>query len=275
MGLKRVHTLYLQSKYRNTGTTSNYTITLPDVINSDANMEKFKISLLNFTTYNNFLQIKEHSNSIIINDVLFQIPNGTYTYQKLVKIISSVINAPVQWNVETNTISIIFQNEKTIRFDGIANVLGFIENIQYTGNVITSSYSMQPNPQTHIMIHLNNISPLNDQLCFSNHTGEVRIANILAKVLINASPFQLITHQQVLESDGLYCAENSLGVLEIVITDNNGIVLEDIDEHELVLKIETYDVEDYDIINIIDYLKDIKQTLKDMLLYRVLRFNKQ
>lgn len=274
MALKRQHTLYLQSKHRTTGTPSQYTITLPDMIQSDPNLERFKISLLNFSTYNDFYQIKDNANTIIINDVLYDIPNGTYTYQRLVKVLSTTLNIPVQWSMETNKVSFVFNDEATIKFDGIADILGFESSTDYTGQIITSIYPMQPNPQPHIMIHLNNITPIQEHLCFSNHTGEVRMANILAKVLINASPFQLITYQQVLETEGIISADNSLNVLEVVITDNSGQLLENMNEHEMVLTIESIEYDDYDMKSIIDYLKDIKTTLKDMLLYRVLSFRK-
>ena len=85
MGLKRTHTLYLQSKHRTNGSSSQYTITLPDVIQSSPNLEKFKISLLQFSTYNDFLQIREGSNTLTVNNVIITLPNGTF--QKLAKLL--------------------------------------------------------------------------------------------------------------------------------------------------------------------------------------------
>jgi hypothetical protein len=112
---------------------------------------------------------------------------------------------------------------------------------------------------------------MGDHLCFSNHTGKVRVASVLAKVLLNASPFQLITYEQVLESNGLYSSDNCLGTLEILITDNDGNVFTDMVEHELVLTIESVNVDDFNTKSMIDLLKDIKVGIKDLLLFKALR----
>lgn len=274
MGLKRTHTLYLQSKHRDNGTTSNYTITLPDIIQSSPNLEKFKVSLLNFSTYNDFLQIKEGYNTITLNGQAIVLPSGTYTFQRLAKMLETTLNCIVRWIQETNYIQFTFDTETTLEFDNVALILGFEPLTEYTSEVITSITPMRPYTTTHILIKLNNVSSIEEQLVFSNHTGQVRIDNILSKVLLNASPFQLISHQQVLESDGIYTSDNSLNVLEIVITDTDGNIFTDIGEHELVLKIEACDCEDYDMKSVIEYLKEIKQSLKDMLLYKVLRFQR-
>lgn len=273
MGLKRIHTLYLQSKHRTNGTTSEYSIPLPDVIQSSPNLEKFKVSLLQFSTYNDFLQIKNGSNTITINNTPITLPNGTYTFQKLAKLLEINLNCNVRWIQETNAIEFTFDETTNIMFDNIALILGFEPNIIYTDTVISSDTPMRPYDTSHIFFKLNNICPIEEQLIFSNHnsTGEIRIDNILSKILINASPFQLITHQQVLDSDGIYTNDNSLNNLEVIIEDCNGNQI-DIGEHEFVLKIESIEYQDYDIKNIIDHLKDLKQTLKDLLVYKILRF---
>lgn len=272
MSLKRSHLLYLQSKHRTTGTTSQYTITLPNMIQSDPNLELFKVSLVAFTTYNDMLHIKDGKDTITINNIEHNVPWGTYTYQRLAREIQSLINKPVVWNVEMNSMTFTFDVSTSIIFDGIAEILGFDANVTYTGTHITSVRAMHPNEPTHIMIHLNNVSPVEDHLNLSNHTGEVRIANVLGKVLINASPFQLVTYSQILDNDGLYTGDNTLQTLEFLLTDNDGNEITDIPEHELVLRIESVDIGDTDASDTIRELKEIRQTLKDIFLYRALRF---
>ena len=278
MALKRSHVLYLQSKHRTTGTTSQYTITLPDLIQSDPNRELFKVSLMAFTTYNDMLQIKEGKDTITIahtnnqHSTDYYVPWGTYTYQRLARVIQGLIDRPVLWNVETNSMTFTLNNNTSIRFDGLGEVLGFDANVSYTGAQITSLRAMHPIEPTHIMVHLNNVSPVEDHLNLSNHSGEVRVSNVLAKVLINASPFQLVSYNQVLETDGLYTGDNTLQTLEFIMTDNDGNQMLDLPEHELVLRIESEDIDDYDQKGMIQELKEIKQTLKDIFLYRALRF---
>jgi hypothetical protein len=272
MSLKRSHTLYLQSKHRTTGTTSQYTITLPDLIQSDPNLELFKVSLMGFTTYYDMLQIKEGKDTVTINNTDYQVPWGTYTYQKLARVLQSIIGSTVIWNVEINAMTFVFDISKTVRFDGLAEVLGFDADTDYNGTQITSVRAMHPIEPTHIMIHLNNVSTVEDHLVLSNHSGQVRVSNVLAKVLINANPFQLITYNQLLETDGLYTGDNTLQTLEFVITNNDGVEITDLPEHEMVLRIESVDVDDYDAKGMIQELKEMKTTLKDMFMYKALRF---
>lgn len=272
MSLKRSHTLYLQSKHRNTGTTSTYTVNLPNFIESDPNLEVFKISLVSFTTYNDFLQVKDGRDTIKMNGTDYVVPHGTYTFQKLSKTLQSLLGVPVSWNTELNAMTFHFTSTTTLKFDGIGYILGFDVGIDYTGTTMTSVRAMKPYEPTHIVIHLNNVSPIETHLNLSNHNGEVRVANVLGKVLINASPFQLITYEQILESDGLYTADNTIQTLEFMITDNDGNVMEDMSEHELVLRIESVDVDDTNMQEVVRELKEIRQTLKDMFMYKALRF---
>jgi len=270
MSLKRSHTLYLNSKYRDNGTPYQYTISLPEVIQSDPNFERFKISLHSFSTYNEWFIVKEGANTIRVDGISYTIPEGNYAYQRLAKAIQTVIpNSIVSWNMETNTMSFTFTSSKTLNFDDIGITLGFTPNTDYTGTVITSQAVMNPYADPYLMIHLQNISPLAEHLVFSNHTGEVRVASILAKVLINASPFQLITYQQVLEGEGIWTAENSMGQLEILITDSQGRPFIDMPDHSFALTIESVDVDDFDMKDLVEEVKQIKQWVKDILSLKV------
>lgn len=270
--LKRSHTLYIQSKHRDAGTTSRYNITLPTFINNDANDEVFKISLVSFCCYNDMLQVKDGCNTVIHNGTEYMLENGTYTFQRLAKALQGLLEVPVVWSVETNTMSFSFDQNNVLRFDGLANILGFDVDTPYIGTTITSVRAMKPYKPSHFMVHLDNIQTIDEHLCLSNHSGEIRISNILAKVLINSAPFQLVTYEQVLESDGLYSADNTLQNLEFVITDNDGNLIEDMVEHEIVLRIESIDLEDASTNEILRELKEVRQTLKDQMLMKALRF---
>jgi len=265
MSLKRSHTLYLHSKHRDNGEPYQYTISIPEVIQSDPNLEKFKISLQSFTTYNSWFIVKGGANTIRVNNTPYTIPNGNYTYQKLAKVIQSIIpNSQVSWNMETNSMIFTYSTYSVTRFDNIGTTLGFIPNTDYTGTQIYSQTPMVPYEDCFLMIHLQNISPMAEHLVFSNHTGEVRMASILAKVLINANPFQLITYQQTLDSEGIYTSDNTLGSLEILITDSDGNIFYDMPEHSFTLTIESVDVDDYDMKDLIAETKEIKKWVRDL-----------
>lgn len=270
--MRKTHTLYLQSKRRDTGTPSNYVISLPQVINADPNLEIVKICLKNFTTYNSWFIVKEGANVIKVNGVSFFIPVGNYTYQRLSKIIENELpNSIVTWIQEQNKMEITFPTFRTLVFDDIGKTLGFTPNEPYGGIKITSQTPMTPYYDPHLFIHLQNVAPIAESLVMSNHTGEMRIASILSKVLINASPFQLITHQQVLESDGIITADNTLNSLEVFITDSDGKEFLDCPEHEMVLTIESMEMEDYNAKDMIKELKEMKGWVRDLVVMKTIR----
>jgi hypothetical protein len=270
--MNRSHTIYISSKFRDSGTSSNYVVSLPQIIDSKTNIQNFKISLQNFTTYNSWFIIKNTADSINVNGTLFKLPHGNYTYQKLAKVLQSlVLSSSVQWIQEQNKIAFSFTSNTNISFDGLGTTLGFQPYQIYSGLMIISPDPMMPYPDPHIFIHLQNIAPMAEHLILSNHSGQMRMASILAKVLINASPFQLITHQQVLESQGIITADNTLNTLEIFITNSNGEELIDLPEHELVLSIESVDVDDFDAKDMIKELTEIKTWLRDIATMKVLK----
>jgi hypothetical protein len=245
-------------------------VSLPQIIQSDPNLNVYKISLKNFTTYNSWFIVKDDADTVIVAGVPFTIPHGNYTYQRLSKVLQSTIpNTVVQWIQEQNKMAFSFPSSRTLSFDGLGTTLGFIPHQIYSGSEIVSPSPMLPYADPHIFIHLQNITPLADSLILSNHSGEMRVASILGKVLINASPFQLITHQQVLESDGLISTDNTLNALEFFITDSEGNEFIDIPENEMVLTIESLDVENTDMKDIIKEMGEIKQWLKDLVVYKV------
>jgi hypothetical protein len=207
-----------------------------------------------------------------INNNPFVVPEGNYTYQRLVRTIEGLFqDTTVQWIQEQNKVKFSFPVFRTIKFDGLGTTLGFTPNQEYSGVNVVSPFPMLPYNDPHLFIHLQNIAPVAENLILSNHTGEVRVASILAKVLINASPFQLITHQQILESDGIITADNTLNSLEIFITDSDGNQFLDCPEHELVITIESMDAEDYNAKDMIEELRDIRKWVRDLVTLKVLR----
>lgn len=273
--MKRTHTIYLTSKNRTSGTPSNYVVSLPQIIDADPNMEVVKVCLKNFTTYNSWFIVKEGANTITVSGTPYQIPLGNYAYQRLAKTIQAIVsNSTVQWIQEQNRMAFIFPTSRTISFDGLGTTLGFIPNQSYSGTTIVSQTQMLPYADPHLFIHLQNIAPTAEHLILSNHTGEMRVASILAKVLINASPFQLITHQQVLESDGIITADATLNALEIFITDSDGREFLDCPDHELVLTLESMDVEDYDAKDMLDELREIRKWVRDLVTLKILPKNR-
>ena len=271
--VSRTHTIYISSKYRNTGTTSNYDVVLPNMLESDPKLNKFKVTLQSFSCYNSWYLVREGSNIIWLDNVEVTIPDGTYTYQRLSRVLEAYTGASVQWSPDSNKMRFTFDTSTTVIFDGLGTILGFTPDTPYTGTTIISETAMTPYEYPYLVVHLNNITPMAENVCLSNHTGEMRACSILGKVAINASPFQLITYEQVLESQGVWTSDNTLGKLEILIADSDGNELTHLPEHEMTLRVEVFDIEDADMKDVIAELKDMKNTLKDIFLFKAVKYN--
>ena len=163
---KRHHTVYLQSKHRTSGTPSRYTTSLPLTLQSDPNLEAFKLTLRNFTTYNNFYSVTTGADTVQMDGIRYVLPHGTYTYQRLARALREILPCEISWLQDQN--KMVFSRAEQpmqLSFDSIATLLGFVPQVLYTGSVIASGVAMTPYEQTHIMVHLNNISPMPDARC--------------------------------------------------------------------------------------------------------------
>jgi hypothetical protein len=243
---------------------------LPDDITSDPNLEQFKITLQSFSCYNNWSLIKQGSNTVTVNNVAYTLPNGTYTFQKLARKLSTILNQTVLWIQETNQMHFSSNTSQTLRFDNIGLILGFNPDTDYVGIDIESIRPMQPYNNPSILIHLENITSSRLNTIYSNHTGILKECSILGRVFINANPFHLITYSnQNVESDGLFCDENSVGDLKLLITDSEGNEFFDIPEHEVIITIESIDVDDTDTKKILDTMKEVNSNLEKLLMLKV------
>jgi hypothetical protein len=229
--------------------------------------------------YHKWLYIKQGANTINFRNNLTSvvssivIPDGTYPYQQLSIVINALMGdvGDCIYVKERNIMLFTFSTEYTLWCDSIGKILGFIEGEEYVGMSIASLEPMTPLDITYILVHLNNISPVNDSVNLTNIGGQIKMSSIIGKILVNSAPFQLISHQGILESEGTWSNDNTLQQLEFLLTDEDGVELVDCPEHELTLQIQVYELEDKNKKRMYDDIRKIKELMTDMFLMKSLR----
>ena len=281
MQASRTHTLYLSSKQRNSGTTSRYSVIIPQpIIEGDADTEIVKISLVDFTCYYNWYLANTGFNTITFTnletntDTVVALPEGTYRFQKLAREIAARYNlCTVAWDEPTNKLVFAFQTPHSMTFDGIYEILGFSQGANPQGTVITSEFPMRAMPLTDIYAHLTNITPVHNSVNLDNlNGGDVRPSNILARIPINTPPFQVICYKNDhVDDTGIDTHESSLNRLEFLFTNTDGVELTYLPEHEMTLRISVHKVVDEERRDVVDNISEIRDTLKDLFLLKHLR----
>ena len=272
--------VYIQSKYRQSGTTWNYNIILPpSVMDTDPQYEIFKITLMDWECYFSWYQVTSGFNTITFtNNVtnttsVVTIPEGTYSYFNLAKKISSLYpNCQCTWLVDQNKFQFSFNQSHTLSFNGIYEILGFNYGETPSGSTILSSNVLIPLKYPDIVMNLSNITPVDNQVTLTNIGGEVKTSNMLAIIPVNASPFQLIRYCPNNAGErGLYSSDNSLNALEILFTNIDGVPLTYLPEHSFNLKIEVHSIEDERKTQLMEDVGEIKGLLKDLFMMKALK----
>ena len=276
--LSRSHYLYLQSKHRNSGTPSNYSIKLPpSLIQCDEEFERIRVTIMNFNVYNSWYMINAGFNTINFYNMVtntttsVSIPGGSYSYYRLAAEINNLYaDCTCTWLQDSNKMCFTFTDSHQMSFDGIYNILGFQQGEQPEGTTIVSSQTMIPVPTTGILINLINQMPYHGAINLDNLTGFMRPSTVLARVGINASPFQLITYSNVTENDnGIYISTNNLNELEFLFTTPDQVEMTYLPDHDLLIKVEVWAVDDEsNMQTLMEDISAIKQTLSDLFLMK-------
>jgi hypothetical protein len=250
-------------------------VVLPSVIDSDAELQKIKVSLLDFSVYNSWYLINEGYNTITFKNELTQaqtavaIPEGNYSYYRLAKKIRELFPpCECTWLADQNKMMFSFLTSHTMYFDGIYDLLGFPQGAMPSGTSILSERAMSPLATTHIVVNLVNTTPVHGALTLDNMGGEVKPSNILARVPINAEPFRLITYANQTPDVGIFTSDNTIQRLEFLITNEDGMPLTFLPDFEMFLRLEVWNLQNDDLHEMKVDLQEIKQTLKDLFLMK-------
>jgi hypothetical protein len=280
-GIIKTNYLYIQSKYRQSGTPYNYSIILPpNMLDSDPQYEIFKITLMDFEMYFSWYVVTTGFNTItFLNNAtsastVVTIPEGTYSYFNLARKITSLYPAcTCSWLLDQNKFQFTFSQSHTMSFDGIYEILGFDYGATPSGTSITSQNVLVPLRYPDVVMNLSNITPVDSMVTLTNvGSGEMRPSNMLAIIPINASPFQLITYRPNNAGDrGLYSSDNSLNVLEVSFTNIDGVPLTYLPEHSFNLKIEVHNIQDEQKTQLLEDVSEMKGLLKDLFMMKALK----
>lgn len=272
--------IHIQSKYRKSGTAYNYSVILPNnIVDTDPQYEVLKLTLMDLECYFSWYVVTQNFNTITFTNNItntttqISVPEGTYSYYNLAKKITALYPAcQCTWRDYSNKFEFAFSQLHTLSFDGIYQTLGFDYGEQPSGTNIASSNVLIPLTYPNIVMHLNNITPVDNMLTLTNTNGEITPSTMLGIIPINASPFQLIKYEPNSAGErSLYSSDNSLNALEIEFKNIDGVPLTYMPEHSFHLKVEVLTVDNNQETQWQNDIREMKMLLKDIFMLKALK----
>jgi hypothetical protein len=199
------------------------------------------------------------------------VPKGSYNYFDLCKTISLLYpSMPVLYKPIQNQVFFASATNQKITFSaGIAEILGFQPNFQYSGDVISSVMVCTPMAITHIILGITNLPPCDANVNLTNLTGDIAPSYQIATVPItHVSPFHEITWENILDF-GMFTSDNKLTNFDFEVMSEDGNEITFIPDHRFTLRIDVYDIEEYDDMH--RAVDEINQTVKNLFLHKYLK----
>lgn len=284
--LVRSHHLYICSENRDPNDTAyQFRLEIPSNLISlnDPATQRMKVSLMNFSCDCLWFEINNTNNSFIFTNTItntdetITIPEGNYTFQQLALTISQLYpECYCEWIQETNKLKFMFQDNHEISFIGLSyNTLGFDEiDDGISGDTIISTKSLQTRANNIMYVRINDVILANDCLNLDNFNDpHAKPSNILCAIPVNASPFTTIFYDNSVygRDSGIYLSNPKLNNLNLSFTDKNGEYLDYITDWNMQLLVEIFDIEDNVMVDIASTLQSINDTLRKLLIYKVIR----
>jgi len=206
--MERAQYLYIDSS-RCAGTPYDFKITLPaKALQCDKN-ERIRVSLVRWTCRNDWYTIREPDNVFYIDDIQIAIPEGNYKYAQWAAILDLLIQvvipgAFVSFSSKTLKLTFTFPTDATRVFTFPARktrAWGFTDSsVTMTGTSLTSTVPLNfYGDDERIMISCEGIHPHRGRhLAHGSDGAHADAGNVLACVLVNASPYETMVY----ESDG-------------------------------------------------------------------------
>lgn len=282
---------YVRSADRFSGTIYNFNINVPSFILNHRPDEVIKITLVDFVlkrnkypidTNNNRFNVSETQNSVPYNYSI-AITAGNYNvYQLAVQVATQLTSASpyYTYSITWDSVSGYYTftiTTKTVHPIGTASfdfnvprsafeLLGFAKgSYSFTGSTLTSVKMVSLSGETSIYLRTNLTTPNFD---YSN--GEYGLSDVLAKIPIIVPPYATIVFQDVGASlFNSYIQTNSLGNLNIRLTNSEDVDLEFQDEWTCAFKVETFEATKE--AEILGELKNLTEINKLNLLQKTIR----
>ena len=282
---------YIRSADRFSGEIYNFNINVPSFILNHRPEEVVKITLVDFVlkrnkypidSNNNRFNVSETQNSVVYNYSI-TITAGNYNvYQLATQVATQLTNASpyYTYNISWDSISGYYTFTATTKtaypFQAISfdfnvarsafELLGFAKSTySFTSGTLMSVKMVSLSGETSIYLRTNLTTPNYD---YTN--GEYGLSDVLAKIPIIVPPYATIVFQDVGASlFNSYIQTNSLGMLNIRLTNSEDIDLEFQDEWTCAFKVETYEATKE--AEILGELKNLTEINKLNLLQKTIR----
>ena len=282
---------YIRSADRFSGTIYNFNINVPSFILNHRPDEVIKITLVDFVlkrnkypidSNNNRFNVSETQNSVVY-DYSITITAGNYNvYQLATQVATQLTTASpyYTYSISWDSISGYYTftiTTKTAYAVGSASfdfnvarsafeLLGFAKSTySFTGSTLTSVKMVSLTGETSIYLRTNLTTPN-----FDYANGEYGLSDVLAKIPIIVPPYATIVFQDVGASlFNSYIQTNSLGSLNIRLTNSEDVDLEFQDEWTCAFKVETYEATKEE--EILGELKNLTEINKLNLLQKTIR----
>lgn len=282
---------YIRSADRFSGTIYNFNINVPSFILNHRPDEVIKITLVDFVlkrnkypidSNNNRFNVSETQNSVVYNYTI-TITAGNYNvYQLATQVATQLTNASpyYTYTISWDSISGYYTftiTSKTAHPVGSASfdfnvarsafeLLGFAKSTySFTSGTLISVKMVSLSGETSIYLRTNLTTPN-----FDYANGEYGLSDVLAKIPIIVPPYATIVFQDVGASlFNSYIQTNSLGNLNIRLTNSEDIELEFQDEWTCAFKVETYEATKE--AEILGELKNLTEINKLNLLQKTIR----
>ena len=282
---------YIRSADRFSGTIYNFNINVPSFILNHRPDEVIKITLVDFVlkrnkypidSNNNRFNVSETQNSVVYNYTI-TITAGNYNvYQLATQVATQLTSASpyytysISWDSISGyyTFTIITKTAHPVgsaSFDfnvarSAFELLGFAKSTySFTGSTLTSVKMVSLSGETSIYLRTNLTTPN-----FDYANGEYGLSDVLAKIPIIVPPYATIVFQDVGASlFNSYIQTNSLGSLNIRLTNSEDVDLEFQDEWTCAFKVETYEATKE--AEILGELKNLTEINKLNLLQKTIR----
>lgn len=273
---------YIRSADRFSGVLYNFNINVPSFILNHRPDEVIKITLVDFVlkrnkypidTNNNRFNVSETQNSVQYNYTI-TITAGNYNvYQLATQLATQLTSASpyytysISWDTVSGYYTFTIATKTsfgigTASFDfnvsrSAYELLGFAKNTySFTTSSLTSVKMVSLSGETSVYLRTNLTTPNYD---YSN--GEYGLSDVIAKIPIVVPPYATIVFQDVGASlFNSYIQTNSLGSLNIRLTNSEDVDLEFQDEWTCAFKVETYEAtKELDILNELKTLTEINK----------------
>lgn len=276
MQLKHSQYIHINSANRNVGeTVYNFSVKIRNGDIACLPNQLLRISVQSFDLYHTWLSVNSTTNQIMLYNMstsaynLITIPEGNYTNKNLASLLTSLYsNWTVEWLSTLNKFKFTFtspHNFQPMTGSDVFRVLGFSKGFAYVNTTsVTSTNALRPTLSDRINLHIDNLSPYQKTNLDNTGGGECKTTNSLLSIVNNFSPFDIINFENDNDLYAMFIQEKLIEKIMISLRDQDESLLTFINQdYNVVLKIETWEMEDTTISNnMLDALKNIEELLR-------------